>query len=118
MRALAWLLLLCIALAMAMPGSTAPRTTRNSQRANTDVESGDEENASPLQPRTRTRTITGAKTHSLKKSIGAAKDSGSSTTHDPIIGRPIWREIREPVFSTLNQVGGGLGDYAHGTKSN
>jgi hypothetical protein len=50
-------------------------------------------------------------TFSLKKSIEAVKDSGSPNIHGPKIGRPIWREIREAVFSTLNQVGGGLGDY-------
>jgi hypothetical protein len=109
MRALAWLL--CIALALAMPSSNAvPRTTQNSQRGRTNpIDSGDEDSASPLQ--LRTRTTTGAKTFSLKKSISAVKDSGHSAIHDPIIGRPIWREIREAVFSTLNQVGGGLGDY-------
>jgi hypothetical protein len=25
--------------------------------------------------------------------------------------RPIWRAARENIFQTLNQVGGGLGDY-------
>jgi hypothetical protein len=101
---------ICIALTKAMPAGRAPRTSRNSQRTNTEVEDGDEDQQSPLQLRSRYRTITGAKTYSLKKSIEAVKDSGSSKIHGPIIGRPIWREIREPVFSTRNQVGGGLGD--------
>jgi hypothetical protein len=103
MRAFAWLL--CIALALAMPsGNTVPRTIQNSQRTTHGVDSGDDEHASPLQ--LRTRTITGAKTYSLKKSIEAVKDSGHPAIHGSITGRPIWREIRESVFSTLNQVGG------------
>ena len=65
--------------------------------------------------------ITGAKTYSLKKSIDpvigtihdpvVVKDAALSTIHDPVIGRPIWRTTRESMFKTLNQVGGGLGDY-------
>jgi hypothetical protein len=39
------------------------------------------------------------------------KDSAHAAIHDPVIGRPIWREIREAVFNTPNQVGGDLGDY-------
>jgi hypothetical protein len=91
--------------------NTIPRRAINSQRGRTDPADNDDEDtaSSPLQ--LRTRTITGAKTYSLKKSINAVKDSGHAAIHDPVIGRPIWREIREPVFNTLNQVGGGLGDY-------
>jgi hypothetical protein len=92
-----------------VPGN--PRTTLNSQHTAQTAEQkdGDDDDHSPLQ--IRRRMISGAKTFSLKKSIEAVKDTGSQHIHDPKIGRPIWREIRESVFSALNQVGGGLGDY-------
>jgi hypothetical protein len=94
-----------------MPGSSVPRTTQNSLQTAQTEENGEEAQQSPLQIHSRYRMLSGAKTHSLRKSIEAVKDSGSPKIHDPIFGRPIWREIREAVFSTLNQVGGGLGDY-------
>ena len=97
MRAFAWLL--CIALALAMPsGNTVPRTTQNSQRTTHGVDSGDDEHASPLQ--LRTRTITGAKTNSLKKSIEAVKDSGHPAIHGSITGRPMERNQRVSVQHT------------------
>jgi hypothetical protein len=97
MQALAWLL--CIALALAMPSSTVPRMTQNSQRGLNGLNEEDDAENSPLQ--LRTRPITGAKTYSLKKSIDAVKDSGHAAIHDPVIGRPIWREIRESVLNSL-----------------
>jgi hypothetical protein len=70
-----------------------------------------DEDTDPSPFQLRTRTITGAKTYSLKKTTDPVKDSGLSTIHNPVIGRPIWRTTRESVFKTLNQVGGGLGDH-------
>jgi hypothetical protein len=96
-----------------MPGTTVPRTTQNSQRGrNGDSESKAEEDAelSPIQM--SRRLISGAKTFAVNKAIDAVKNSALDTIHDPEeAGRPIWRQIREAVFKTLNQVGGGLGDY-------
>jgi hypothetical protein len=96
---------------MAMPSGN-PRTTQNSQQtAQTEEqkEDGDGEDHSPF--RLHRRTISSQKTYALKSTIKPVKDSGSSKIHDTKYGRPIWREIREAVFTTLNQVGGGPGDY-------
>jgi hypothetical protein len=96
---------------MAMPSGN-PRMTQNSQQtAQTEEqkEDGDGEDHSPF--RLHRRMISSQKTYALKSTTKAVKDSGPSKTHGTKIGRPIWREIREAVFTTLNQVDGGLGDY-------
>jgi hypothetical protein len=67
--------------------------------------------------RPASRTTYGAKAHSVQKAIDPVKDTADENLLDPEIGRKIWRTLREAVFKTPNQVGGGLGDYLCGSSS-
>ena len=112
MRALAWLILLYVALTMAMPDN--PRMTQNSQRTARTEEQKDDEDGNPLSPLRLgegKRMLSSQKTCLLKSTVKPVPGSGDSKIYDVKHGRPIWRTIRESVFTTLNQVGGGLGDY-------
>ena len=107
MRALAWLILLYVALTMAMPDN--PRMTQNSQRTARTEEQKDDEDGNPLSPlRLGKRMLSSQKTCLLKSTVKPVPGSGDSKIYDVKHGRPIWRTIRESVFTTLNQVGGGL----------
>jgi hypothetical protein len=107
MRILAWLILLYVALTMAMPSGN-PRMTQNSQQtAQTEEQNGGEDsnNLSPLH--LNRRTISSQKTFALKSTVKPVPGSGDPKIYDAKHGRPIWGTIRESMFTTLNQVGGG-----------
>jgi hypothetical protein len=53
----------------------------------------------------------GTKPIYIDKAVNAVEGTDSVHIYDTDIGRPIWREARECMLSSLNEVGGGLADY-------
>jgi hypothetical protein len=71
-----------------------------------DEELTDEEGSRPARP----RRLYSTKGVFINKAIDAVDGTGSEQIYDADIGRPIWREARECMLSSMNEVGGGLAD--------
>jgi hypothetical protein len=97
----------------------AMRRTQNSQgdrtgRTGEAVDEGDvdtDEDDGRGRGRPPRRLYGGSKPIYIDKAVNAVEGTDSVHIYDTDIGRPIWRETRECMLSSLNEVGGGLADY-------
>jgi hypothetical protein len=57
------------------------------------------------------RKLYGTKPIYIDKAVNAVEGTDSLQIYDTDVGRPIWREARECMLSSLNEVDGGLADH-------
>jgi hypothetical protein len=94
------------------------RTTQNSQGARPgrteemkQQEDYDTEDESIGGRRRGPRKLYGTKPVYIDQNVNAVEGTDSLQIYDTEVGRSIWREARECMLSSLNEVGGGLADH-------